>query len=849
MNKYTLSQKLSFFTVLLLLFSLPLLYQASSQNRLSYRDASAQAQSLNRVFYVSKGGNNTDGTSWETAWNELNQIKWDTIQPGDTIQIDGGPNACPQIDGDIYNDFDEGARKYRIEPHSNTFGCGVVYRTPLKPTKNGTSGNPISIMTSSEAGRNGTVSIFGGRTTALPYCQQSGYVWQTSGVNTIGIDLSGSSWITIDGGKLNGLKVYGHNLLGIKLSGSSNNITVRNIDIYDNGNTIEGGITPDQKGVDLSGSHITFEKAVIHDNGQDAFQSGGGLSNFKLLNSWLYFGRKNPVTGATFNYCRHPDGIQVYNGGRQSGVLIEGTLIGPGFMQGINLGAPTHTVGSRVQWATVDNVTIKNSLFYGSHNSNITDLYQYDNAPEPDKRPDNWRLENFTSYRVYDTNTSSPSCTAPEKNQNIYITGDSGYVVKNSVFYGGCFLDIKHYTSSNPIPSEGGNNCVYGMRIAAGNNKIDSVVADPQFTNISQNDYTVNSSQCVGKGSSVTSPYHFVALNTSSEPTSVPLPTASPENPSPTSFLPSPTTTVNPTSIPMPTPTTAVPPQSMQFSSQGYATPATVTRGSSTTVTANVTSATSINANVTVNVYNTAGTLIHMQLFSNQSFTAQSTRTFQTTWSTTAATASGPYTIKIGVSAPDWSKNYHWNNNAGTVVVAAPTPTSTPSPTPTRTPVKVTGYYSPSADTFVRSEFPDSNYGSNTKMNVKGSSTKLTYMKFDLSALAGKQVTKATLRFKTVDFQPAPSTTYSIRGVTNSSWGESTLNYNNRPAIGSAITSFSQVVQNGWKDVDITSTVQSSAGSLFSLAINNSLNSSEIAINTKESADKPILVVEYITYQ
>src|SRR5437762_3080102 len=42
------------------------------------------------TYYVSKNGNNADGRSWATAWNELNQINWGVVQPGDSILLDGG---------------------------------------------------------------------------------------------------------------------------------------------------------------------------------------------------------------------------------------------------------------------------------------------------------------------------------------------------------------------------------------------------------------------------------------------------------------------------------------------------------------------------------------------------------------------------------------------------------------------------------------------------------------------------------------------------------------------------------------------------------------------------------------
>lgn len=47
------------------------------------------------TFYVSRNGNNGGGTSWANAWNELNQINWGTVNPRDTILLDGGSTPCP----------------------------------------------------------------------------------------------------------------------------------------------------------------------------------------------------------------------------------------------------------------------------------------------------------------------------------------------------------------------------------------------------------------------------------------------------------------------------------------------------------------------------------------------------------------------------------------------------------------------------------------------------------------------------------------------------------------------------------------------------------------------------------
>ena len=46
--------------------------------------AQVQAQSIHNIWYVSKapGSMPSDGRSWRSAWGELDQIVWDSVQPG-----------------------------------------------------------------------------------------------------------------------------------------------------------------------------------------------------------------------------------------------------------------------------------------------------------------------------------------------------------------------------------------------------------------------------------------------------------------------------------------------------------------------------------------------------------------------------------------------------------------------------------------------------------------------------------------------------------------------------------------------------------------------------------------------
>ncbi len=46
-----------------------------------------------KTFYVSKAAANAtthDGSSWTTAWPELDQIDWSKVKPGDTVKLGNG---------------------------------------------------------------------------------------------------------------------------------------------------------------------------------------------------------------------------------------------------------------------------------------------------------------------------------------------------------------------------------------------------------------------------------------------------------------------------------------------------------------------------------------------------------------------------------------------------------------------------------------------------------------------------------------------------------------------------------------------------------------------------------------
>ena len=168
-----------------------------------------------------------------------------------------------------------------------------------------------------------------------------------------------------------------------------------------------------------------------------------------------------------------------------------------------------------------------------------------------------------------------------------------------------------------------------------------------------------------------------------------------------------------------------------------------------------------------------------------------------------------------------------------------PVPTNTSTPTPTSTPQTLS--LNPIADTYVRGDRPTSNFGARTTLSVDGSPIIITYMKFDLSALAGRNIISAKLRFKITN---SSKSTQVVKAVDDAAWVETTMTYNNRPPLSSAVTSFTSSTTGAWKEVDITSYAILKAGQITSLGM-DSAGSDGLAFYSKEaSADRPVLVVE-----
>jgi hypothetical protein len=79
------------------------------------------------------------------------------------------------------------------------------------------------------------------------------------------------------------------------------------------------------------------------------------------------------------------------------------------------------------------------------------------------------------------------------------------------------------------------------------------------------------------------------------------------------------------------------------------------------------------------------------------------------------------------------------------------------------------------------------NFGTGTTLVVDNSPVEHTYLKFDLSAYAGRTVQSATLQLNSAGSGSAG--TQNVKLVADDSWTESGITYSNRPALGTSIGS------------------------------------------------------------
>lgn len=143
--------------------------------------------------------------------------------------------------------------------------------------------------------------------------------------------------------------------------------------------------------------------------------------------------------------------------------------------------------------------------------------------------------------------------------------------------------------------------------------------------------------------------------------------------------------------------------------------------------------------------------------------------------------------------------------------------------------------FAPVADAFVSSSNAARNYGTRQSLEVDGSPVKISYLRFDVNGLSG-DVVSARIRLLCIDASSNGGTIYEI---SNNSWQETAVTYNNRPAIdGPALDSPGPVNVGDIVELDVTAAI--SGNGTYNFAIDSNTNNGA-DYYSREGSNPPVL--------
>ena len=148
--------------------------------------------------------------------------------------------------------------------------------------------------------------------------------------------------------------------------------------------------------------------------------------------------------------------------------------------------------------------------------------------------------------------------------------------------------------------------------------------------------------------------------------------------------------------------------------------------------------------------------------------------------------------------------------------------------------------FTPEADAYVDASLPDSNFGGALTLDADASPAKQAFLRFPVSGLAGRRVSRVRLRMHQKDASPKGGRVYKL---STSSWSETATTWNAKPAIGGTpVASFEAVTAGNWYEVDLGSAFVTADGTV-SVAIDSSHGDGN-KWASRESTTPPELLVD-----
>src|SRR3954454_4444473 len=161
----------------------------------------------------------------------------------------------------------------------------------------------------------------------------------------------------------------------------------------------------------------------------------------------------------------------------------------------------------------------------------------------------------------------------------------------------------------------------------------------------------------------------------------------------------------------------------------------------------------------------------------------------------------------VMLAGNETADHYWWNyDSLGGGPGPTPTPTATPTPTPTPTATSAPGQtltFAAAADANIRSDKATTNYGTITTMRVReatdGTSIYRPYVRFAVAGVGSSQVASVKLRLFVSTGTGDGGTVYP----TTAGWGETTLTWNNAPALGASLGALGPTTTGTWVEREL----------------------------------------------
>lgn len=211
---------------------------------------------------------------------------------------------------------------------------------------------------------------------------------------------------------------------------------------------------------------------------------------------------------------------------------------------------------------------------------------------------------------------------------------------------------------------------------------------------------------------------------------------------------------------------------------------------------------------------------------------------YSVTATTTGVTSPATFTLSNGAATSPPTTSPASTTSSSPSDSTSTSPPSTTSATTSGAPQTTTSF-SLTADSYVRSDQPDTNFGAKYNLAAEAGSastpTITSYVTVSIQGLSGT-INSATLQLYSYSTSPLGINVWS----TANGWSETGITYNNAPALGAAAGSAGSIALNTWASVDLSSAITGNGTYSFAITTARTANNT---FGSRESGTPPKVVV------